>query len=41
MQWIDIKVKDLKTQINDQCVTDAKIEVEVKYEPDYEPHPGC
>ena len=37
MQWIDIKVKDLKTQINDQCVTDAKTEVKVEYEP----HPGC
>ena len=27
MRWIDIKVKDLKTKINDQCVTDAKEEL--------------
>tara|TARA_R100001086_G_C11655368_1_gene208594 strand:+ start:294 stop:407 length:114 start_codon:yes stop_codon:yes gene_type:complete len=37
MQWIDIKVRDLKVKINDQCVTDAKTELEVEYEP----HPGC
>jgi len=38
MQWIDIEVKDLKTQINDQCVTDAKIAIEVEQQ---DPHPGC
>jgi len=37
MQWMDIKVKDLKVQINDQCVTDAKIELEIEQDP----HPGC
>ncbi len=37
MQWIDIKVRDLKVKINDQCVTDTKTELEVEYEP----HPGC
>ena len=37
MQWMDIKVKDLKVKINDQCVTDAKTELEVEYES----HPGC
>ena len=30
MRWIDIKVKDLKTKINDQCVTDAKEELIVE-----------
>jgi len=30
MQWIDIKVKDLKIKINDQCVTDAKTELIVE-----------
>jgi len=38
MQWMDIKVKDLKVQINDQCVTDAKIQLETEQQ---EPHPGC
>jgi len=30
MRWIDVKVKNLKTQINDQCVTDAKKELIVE-----------
>jgi len=30
MRWIDVKVKDLKTKINDQCVTDAKKELVVE-----------
>ncbi len=38
MQWIDIKVKDLKVQINDQCVTDAKIQLETEQQ---QPHEGC
>jgi hypothetical protein len=25
MKWIDIKIKDLKTKINDQSVEDAKL----------------
>ena len=25
MKWIDIKIKDLRTKINDQSVKDAKI----------------
>jgi hypothetical protein len=37
MQWMDIKVKDLKVQINNQCVTDAKTELEVTQDS----HPGC
>ena len=30
MRWIDLEVKDLKIQINDQCVTDAKEELIVE-----------
>ena len=30
MRWIDVKVKDLKTKINDQCVTDDKEELIVE-----------
>tara|TARA_R100000789_G_scaffold23401_3_gene26011 strand:- start:356 stop:556 length:201 start_codon:yes stop_codon:yes gene_type:complete len=30
MRWIDLEVKDLKIQINDQCETDAKEELIVE-----------
>ncbi len=29
MKWMDIDIKKLKVAINDQCVTDAKKELEV------------
>ena len=37
MKLIDLQVKNIKGEINDQCVTDAKTALEVQYEP----HPGC
>ena len=30
MKWMDIDIKNLKVAINNQCVTDAKKELEVK-----------
>ena len=30
MKWMDISIKNLKVAINNQCVTDAKKELEVK-----------
>ena len=30
MKWMDIDIKKLKVQINEQCVTDARIELKVE-----------
>ena len=30
MKWMDIDIKNIKVAINNQCVTDAKKELEVK-----------
>lgn len=30
MKWMDIDIKKLKVAINDQCVTDAKKELQVE-----------
>jgi hypothetical protein len=30
MKWMDIDIKKLKVKINEQCVTDARIELKVE-----------
>tara|TARA_R100000781_G_scaffold23768_1_gene17539 strand:- start:406 stop:534 length:129 start_codon:yes stop_codon:yes gene_type:complete len=32
MKWIDIDIKKLKTKINDQCVKDVKVKLELDIE---------
>ena len=32
MKWIDIDIKKLKTKINDQCVDDARVKLELDIE---------